>query len=304
VVRESDIYNFVIALSVMGITMFWRKKPKDQPNQEDGASEDDAQYRWDDSKWRVPSYEHWYASNSDYQADERNYWWHQVRALWASIAIGIATLIAAVSAGLIAYWAYEATSAAVVEAQKQTVEAQNQTAQAMRQAEAAEAQIAVATDTEKRQLRAYIGVVPPADNQIANPFLPPAKPLIRLTPKNFGMTPAYRAQHLVGLGVAAYPLPKEFEYPIQRLTEPPNPITIYPGTLDIAGIIADAQRPLTPDEVKRIEDGKSARLYVWGTITYYDAFGTHHFTNFCIGFFNLTPTQVKRVPCNDHNDSD
>jgi hypothetical protein len=49
-------------------------------------------------------------------------------------------------------------------------------------------QISTIRDNAKRQLRAYIGLVAPTDNQVANAFLPPAKPLIRLVPKNFGLT--------------------------------------------------------------------------------------------------------------------
>ena len=153
-------------------------------------------------------------------------------------------------------------------------------------------------------MRAYVGVVPPADNQVANAFIPPVKPLIRLTPRNFGLTPAYEAQHSTGMGIAAFPLPKTFNYPIQKIDTPPNPITIYPGPLDLAGIVADGERALTQDEVASIQDGKSKRLYVWGTIIYKDAFGDPHFTNFCIGFYNLTLKQVQREPCNDHNNSD
>ncbi len=59
--------------------MFWKKKSKNQPDAKDGAPEDDAQYRWDDSKWRIPPYKHWEAGNSYYQAYERRYWRHQVR---------------------------------------------------------------------------------------------------------------------------------------------------------------------------------------------------------------------------------
>ncbi len=112
----------------------------------------------------------------------------------------------------------------------------------------------VARDTEKRQLRAYIGVIPPVDNQVANAFIPPVKPLIRLTPRNFGLTPAYNATHKTGMSVELYPLPKAFDYPIQKLDTRPNPITIYPGPLDIAGIVADATRPLTSEEVIAIQD--------------------------------------------------
>ncbi len=46
------------------------------------------------------------------------------------------------------------------------------------------------------------------------------------------------------------------------------------------------------------------RYYVWGTVNYEDAFGDPHFTNFCVGFYNLTVSGVQREPCNDHNDSD
>jgi hypothetical protein len=106
--------------------MLCRKKQKDQPNNEHAESEDDAPYRWDEKKWEVPPYKHWEAGNSDYQADERRYWRHQVRALWANVAIGTITLGAAVTAAVIAYLAYQATSAAVVEAQKQTTEVKRQ----------------------------------------------------------------------------------------------------------------------------------------------------------------------------------
>ncbi len=176
--------------------------------------------------------------------------------------------------------------------------------QTKRQAEAAETQIGVAKDTEQRQLRAYIGVVPPADNQVINSFFPPIAPDVRLTPKNFGVTPAYKAQHHTGMGIYPYPIPKDFAYPLETPITPPNPITIYPGALDIAGIIAQSRRPLTQEEIASIQTGRTMRLYVWGTITYEDVLGSRHFTNFCISFFDLMPARVRREPCNDHNDSD
>ena len=79
----------------------------------------------------------------------RHFWRHQVCAMWASVAVSAATLIAAIIAAEIAYWAYGAALASVTEAK-------NQTAEAKRHADAAETQIAVAKDTEERQLRAYV----------------------------------------------------------------------------------------------------------------------------------------------------
>jgi hypothetical protein len=73
--------------------------------------------------------------------------------------------------------------------------------------------------------------------------------------------------------------------------------------LDLAGILADADRALTTDEIASIQDGKHFRLGLWGTIKYKDAFNDTHYTNFCLSFYNLTASAVQREPCNDHNDS-
>lgn len=86
--REKDIYNFMVALLGMSVTMLWRKKPKNQPNASNSAPEEDTPYRWDNDKWSVPgAYKHWEAGNSDYQSDERRYWGHQVWALWTGVGI-------------------------------------------------------------------------------------------------------------------------------------------------------------------------------------------------------------------------
>jgi hypothetical protein len=164
-------------------------------------------------------------------------------------------------------------------------------------------QIKISQDTEHRQLRAYVGFVPPSDNQIVNSFIPPAKPTIRLNPRNFGQTPAYKAKISSNIAVEDFPLPKTFAFPLVRGLNPPNPITIFPGTFDIAGIFADADRPLTQEELIAIQDGKRKRLYVWGTLDYEDAFGDLHFTNYCLDFYGVTEKQVQREPCSDHNDS-
>jgi hypothetical protein len=183
-------------------------------------------------------------------------------------------------------------------------EATKKSADAARDAaDAAIKQVEISADVEKRQLRAYIGVVPPTDNQIINRFIPPEKPIVHLAPRNFGLTPAYNALTNSGMNLEPYPLPPAFDYPIEKGTFQPNKITIYPGAFDIAGIIADAGRALTDQEIAAIQDGLHQRLYVWGTVTYDDAFGDHHFTNFCIGFYGLTAQHVQREPCEQHNDS-
>ena len=162
----------------------------------------------------------------------------------------------------------------------------------------------VANDSEKRSLRAYMGLHAPADGQIVSNFAPPARASFHLIPKNHGQTPAYFATQEIGSGVYSYPLPKTFAYPIEEVATLPNRLTIFPGDLDSAGINSTWNRPLTADEFASIKDASTNRLYTWGTIKYKDAFGYWHYTNFCWSFCDITSTQSQRAPCTGHNDSD
>ena len=45
------------------------------------------------------------------------------------------------------------------------------------------------------------------------------------------------------------------------------------------------ERGLTPDEITSIKDGKAARFYVWGVVTYLDVFDRLHHTYFCYSFY-------------------
>jgi hypothetical protein len=51
--------------------------------------------------------------------------------------------------------------------------------------------------------------------------------------------------------------------------------------------------------------GRTARLYVWGTLDYTDAFGATHWTNFCHEYWDIGQgTDVRFAPCVAHNDTD
>lgn len=249
--------------------MLWGKKPKDQPNTEGGTSKDDAQYRWDDRQWSVPSYKHWEAGNSDYQADERRYWRHQVRALWANVGIGIATFAAAVIAAVIAYHAYLASNTAAVEAHRQADEAK-------RQADIAEQQVGVAKDTEERQLRAY--VVVRAQDKIENVAVG-GRAHVQGILDNVGQTPVYNSTVLSGIAVLDFPLK--------------GPITFAPCNLVMN--MSDSQRhffgkesypskdrdiPFTEDEMTRIKNGQA--VYYYGRVCYSDIFQKIRHSEFCI----------------------
>jgi hypothetical protein len=264
----------------VNVTMLWRQKPKNQPNAGGGTSPDDAQYRWNDNEWRAPSYQHWYAGNSDYQADERRYWRHQVRALWANVGIGIATLAAALTAAGIAYWAYRATSAAVVEAQKQTVEAR-------RQAKAAEDQVGIAGDTEYRQLRAYVvltdlGVFCPdcGDSTLTTDVLPQMKNTIRCRIENNGQTPAYdvtAATDWVYVPEKNATLSSDFAFPDHKRTGLVSKSDLGRDKHKDGGGEIDAKDILL---FKNAVDG-NATIFIYGHVDYCDIFNKPHSTAYC-----------------------
>ena len=92
-----------------------------------------------------PDYDNWYAD-----ADaEGHHWRLQNKIAGLGVVVSGLTLVAAVAAAIIAYCAFTATTKAAGEAKREADEAH-------RQADAAELQVAVAKDTEQRQLRAYV----------------------------------------------------------------------------------------------------------------------------------------------------
>ena len=164
-------------------------------------------------------------------------------------------------------------------------------------------QIWAIRDNAQRQLRAYVGVVVPPDNQRINRFFPPEVPTVRLNVRNFGQTPAYKASYIAASDIRAFPLPKDNDYAITVDKKLSNPVTIFPGIFDLGDIKIVTKRALTAEEIASIQDCNVRRLYAWGTISYEDAFKAQHYTNFCVSFCNLTAKDVQYEPCNDHTDS-
>jgi hypothetical protein len=268
VLRQQDIWNMIISL--VTVAMIWRKKPKNQPLAENGEADNDSEYRWDDSKWKVPTYQHWYAGNSDYQSDERRYWWHQVWALWVNVGIGLLTLIAAVIVGRIAYHAYQASVDAVGEARKQPTEAH-------RQADAAEDQIAVAKDVEERQLRAYI--VFRVQEKLDN-FAVGGIAHVQGILDNVGQTPVYNSNVLSGIAVLDFPLKGPLAFaPCNLIMSRPDARRHFFGKESYPGKVGDT--PFTEDEITRVKNRTSA-VYHYGRVCYLDIFQKTRHTEFCV----------------------
>jgi hypothetical protein len=157
---------------------------------------------------------------------------------------------------------------------------------------------------ERHQLRAYVGVIIKLTPSV-NPFVPPQVPQIDFDVRNSGMTPAYDVTHISAADLMSYPLPKDFDFSKAQpaIGSSPEPITIFPGTLDNLGIEAKTSRAFTPDELASVATGTQKRVYFWGTVNYRDAFGEYHFTHFCLGYYG-TVASIRHEPCERHNDAD
>lgn len=163
---------------------------------------------------------------------------------------------------------------------------------------AATRQATIADDAEKRQLRAYVGLIP---GSIEN-FGDQAKQHFVFTRKNYGQTPAYDvAITEIGHSVGPYGQP----LPLPQWGQPPEilrgNVTLFPTSelpMNVIGV------PLDKTQLDKVITDDSWRYTYAGTIKYRDAFDKVHFTNFCWIFKRGALGAKDAEWCQGHNDSD
>ena len=162
-------------------------------------------------------------------------------------------------------------------------------------------QACVTRDTERRQLRAYIAVDIP-DHALSPPI---NQPTLHLNIRNTGQTPALRVEHVTGIDIRPYPLPRDNDFSIGPVTTLPEPVTVFPGNLAVFGISEIPKRPFTPAQSTEVQIGNTKRLYIWGTVNYSDVFENSHYTNFCFSIDGIAQlaTPYHFEACDQHNDS-
>ena len=252
--------------------MLWRKKATKLPTAESRGAEGDAHYARTNDKIGERSLLRRQLSAS----------WSQAYAAWANVSVGGLTLAAAFTAALVAVAAFETSVASLTEAQKQSAEAH-------RQADAAEAQIGVAKDTEKRQLRAYIvitdfSVVCPdcGDDTGGPPW--PFRNTVRYKVENSGQTPAYHVRNtsywITVDEVGPYAvIADDFAYEDVNLVEDKFYGEIDVGrdkNRDSGGEIKAEAIPIFKSAVN-----KEKSLFIYGHVDYCDIFNEPHSTAFC-----------------------
>ena len=122
----------------------------------------------------------------------------------------------------------------------------------------------------ERQLRAYVF---PQYSRIIN-F--DTNPIVQIVFKNSGQTPAYKMDIWATVAAAVYPLMNEPEAPVGPATQSKG--DIGPGMdFHIAG---PPDRPISGIERAGIRNGTAA-VYIYGKLSYRDAFDVSRFTKFC-----------------------
>jgi hypothetical protein len=137
-------------------------------------------------------------------------------------------------------------------------------------ADAANAAVALAKDTAEKQLRAYVGIDKPRvlGMTVGN------KPIVLVTVKNCGQTPAYnvRGWHKYIFG----PVPLDLEFPEGRSG---GVTTLHAGqTVEFR-----SEMPVLTEELLTAfgtSGDQGIALWVYGKISYDDAFGAPHISNF------------------------
>jgi hypothetical protein len=144
-------------------------------------------------------------------------------------------------------------------------------------------------ESSERQLRAYVVAEVGSIVNIANPVevpgvtLTPTEaraafpwgPIAKIAIKNAGQTPAYHVGHWGSICFREYPLASPL--PSNPHTARPMPSIMGPGTIATKLFLFGPS--LTPQQISDLRAGSGA-VYVYGEVTYRDAFGNERFTNY------------------------
>jgi len=158
-------------------------------------------------------------------------------------------------------------------------------------------QAAISRDTERRQLRAYVGITP---GDIQN-FGDRDKQEFTIVRKNHGLTPAYNMigislQEVIRIGA---PVPLNISTAINQGI--PDTVTLFPA-MELPVHIRGT--PLSQQQLNLALDGREYQLIYYGITWYDDAFGAKHFTRFCYLFKGASMTSKDADGCLGHNNSD
>ncbi|MBR1121385.1 hypothetical protein JQ628_07645 [Bradyrhizobium lablabi] len=171
-----------------------------------------------------------------------------------------------------------------------------QTKHAGDQAKTGQEQLAVARDTETRQLKAYVGVVQQGLENFGTP-----QQALKITRKNFGLTPAVDL-FMAPPAIAVLNRGQQFG-PVHCTPAPAvvNTFTLFPqqeSNFTIKGFAGVSQ-----EQVDLVKKGGDYVLVYWGALHYKDVFGAQRCTRYCWSFSGANMDAANAELCFQHNDS-
>ncbi len=180
-------------------------------------------------------------------------------------------------------------------------------------------QVWISRNTEIRQLRAYVFVTRLDIGNIGGPpptiagggpipggpwiYKPDSGPIVTMTFKNSGQTPAYNMTCHSNLRLGEYPpVPALFKF--KETPSPTSKTPIPPG--GIAQQAINKKLPISPEGVQKLNAGVAA-IYFYGAIVYIDAFGKQRRTNFRHFYNNsaeMAGIEGAMTACDEGNEAD
>jgi hypothetical protein len=145
-------------------------------------------------------------------------------------------------------------------------------------ATATERMVETASATARHQLRAYVHV-DAATRQISPTGYPPSNVFAKIVIKNFGQTPAYDLVFWADWDLGE--IPKTGDFARNNKTPPSGPSPLAPGA-DVIFFVPFGY-PIVAGFKDDIVASRMA-IYVYGGVTYRDAFGDNRSTDFCLAF--------------------
>jgi hypothetical protein len=139
----------------------------------------------------------------------------------------------------------------------------------------------------------FLGVVP-QDPKTGIRFEP------RMTLINLGNTPAYNVKFCTSADVLPFPLPSDFAFPLP----PPNRTSSFIAPRLTKILAAVVPKIYSVVEAKQIAGGAGQRIFMWGYVTYDDAFGIGRFLRFGLGYYMLSDGNWMGTDTIQHNDAD
>jgi hypothetical protein len=129
--------------------------------------------------------------------------------------------------------------------------------------------------TAKRQLRAYVA----ARGISVYGFGPDLPVRIGFRMINHGQTPAYDVSHASAIEILPHPLPPNFQLPTPT-TPTPSSFVLHPNASFDAVIVAATA--FNAVQINMATANEGFRIYLYGTVTYRDAFDEKRETTFCV----------------------